>query len=325
MISRTAPETIKTFGSFGDGPGLLQPTMRTTRNASGLQIVLEWMGNYATLATFQGTADCLPGAITLPQSLTLVDNAIKIKLIDSELMGDDAFTGVLRNTYIQRNARETDDDMTAGLISRVVSMQWIERQEQIELFAARLPEATAGTFNPTLLEMWRAEECADVKAAFRVRLFTEDSGRRIYNKTVELDNSDTEIPASLVGSALTKAIAQRIAQGVEYAGRNNIQVVANEVWRVTPTLAYQCNEILPDGIPTTHQPLFSMPVPAGTTTSWMRMSDFCMQTDAGAYQRTTTYMGIPLTMMPNPKPDYWGDTPFDGLLYTSGAAAEPEE
>lgn len=324
MISRTVPGTIKTFGSFGDVPGLLQPTMRTLRNASGLQIVLEWDGAYGILATFQGTADCLPGAIALPQSLALVDEAIKIKLIDSELIGDVGFTGVLRNTYIQRNDRETDDDMTAGLVSRVVSMQWIERQEQIELFAARLPVATVGIFNPVLLEMWRNEECADVKAEFKVRLFVESSGSRTYNKTVALDNADETIPASLMGSALTKAVAQRIAQGVEYAGRNNIQIVASEVWRVPPTLAYQCNEILSDGIPTTHQPLFSMPVPAGTTTSWMRMSDFCVQTDAGAYQRTTTYMGIPLTMMPNPKPDYWGDTPFDGLLYTSGAAAEPE-
>ncbi len=324
MISRTKPESIKTFGAFEAGPGTLQAQIRSTRNAAGYQITLEWEGDYATLAAFQATDACAPGAIALPQSLTLVDAAVKIKLIDSDLTGDVSFTGMLRNTYVLRNDREIDADMTAGLVSRQVSMQWIERQEQIELFAARLNDETLGTFNPTLVEMWRNEECADVKADFQVRLFTEvsEGGTRAYLKTVSLDNNDGEIPTSLKGSLLTKAVAQRIAQGVEYVGKNNIQIVATEIWRVPPTLEYQCNTILADGVPTIHQPLFSMPVPTGTTFSWMRMSDFCAQTDAGAYARTITYMGIETSMIPDPLPQSWGDTPFDGLMYKTEASAE---
>lgn len=324
MISRTKPTSIKTFGAFEAGPGTLQAQIRSTRNAAGYQITLEWEGDYATLATFQSTSSCAPGATTLPQSLTLVDAAVKIKLIDSDLTGDVGFTGMLRNTYVLRNDNEIDADMALGLVSRQVSMSWIERQEQIELFAARMTDATLGDFNPVLLEMWRNEECADVKAEFKVRLFTEavSGGTRAYLKTVALDNADTEIPSSLQGSTLTKAVAQRIAQGVEYAGRNSIQIVANEIWSVPPTLEYQCNAILASGIPTTHQPLFTMPVPTGTTYKWMRMSDVCTQTDAGAYSRQITYMGIEASMMPNPLPESWGTTPFDGLIYTAEAAAE---
>ena len=321
MISRTKPASIKTFGAFEEGPGTLQPSVHSTRNTAGYQLTLEWEGDYAVLAAFQGTAACAAGAITLPQSLTLVDGAVKIKLIDSDLAGDVGFTGLLRNTYVLRNDREIDVDMNAGLVSRQISMQWIERQEQIELFAARLNDEALGTFNPVLLEMWRNEECADVKAEFNVRLFTEvsEGGTRAYLKTVALDNNDGEIPVSLKGSLLTKAVAQRIAQGVEYVGKNNIQIVAAEIWRVAPTLEYQCNQILTSGIPEIHRPLFHMPVPTGTTFSWMRMSDFCSQTDAGAYARTITYMGIENSMMPNPLPQSWGETPFDGLMYKTAA------
>lgn len=322
MITLIKPDSLVQLGSFGDSPGRLQPQVRSTISASGLQITLEWAGSLEVLAAFQATDSCKAGATTLPQSLTLVDNTVKIKLAESELIGEEGFTGVLRNTYLERNERETDGDMAAGLVSRMIGMQWVERQEQLELFAARITDSEMGVFNPTLLEMWRIEECADVKADFMVRLFTEAGGERIYLKTVALDNDDGDIPVSLKGSPLTKAVAQRIAQGVEYGGRNNIQIVATEIWRVPPTLEYKCNEILPAGIPAAHQPLFSMPTPAGTTFAWMRLTDYCTPMDSGAYSRSTTYLGMPKTAMPNPVPAYWGTTPFDELLYTSSSAPE---
>lgn len=318
MITRATPTTITQLGTFEASPGTLQPEIRSSITASGLQITLEWEGKWDVLATFQATASCKAGAITLPQSLTLADASIKIKLLESELIGDVGYTGRLRNTYVQRNDREIDADMTAGLVSRTIGMQWVERQEQIELYAARLTDASLGVFNPVLLEMWRLEECADVKAEFKVRLFTEEDGVSTYLKTVALDHADATVPTSLLGSTLTKAVAQRIAQGVEYGGRNNIQIVANEVWRIPPTLEYQCNEILTAGIPIIHTPLFTMP--SSTTTKWMRLSDYCTPMDSGSYNRVTTYLGIPTDAMPNPVPESWGTTPFDELLYITSAA-----
>lgn len=320
MITLPTPIVAPTlFGSFGTSPGLLQPTIESSRTAAGLQITLEWAGDYATLASFQAGASCTPGAIALPQSLALVDANVKIKLVDSTLRLEEGGAGTLRNTYAERTVRETDADMALGLISRTASCQWIERQEQIEHFAARLEDNSLGQFNPTLLELWRNEEAADLKANFKVRLYVDDAaGNRTYLKTVDLDNSDTTIDAKLKGSALTKAVAQRVAQGVEYASRYIIQVVAKEVWRVPPTISSACNTIL-TGLPAAHVPLFGLnPAIAGTVT-WMLVMDYCEQADAGSYHRTTVYMGMPTAMMPNPVPESWGTAPYDALLYATEA------
>lgn len=320
MITLPTPTNApKLTGSWGSSPGQLQPTIETSRTAAGLQIVLEWAGDYATLATFQSGASCTPGAIALPQSLALVDANIKIKLVDSVLRLEEGGSGVLRNVYQQRTDRETDADMAAGLISRTASCQWIERQEQIEHFAARITDETKGVFNPTLLELWRNEDAADVKANFQTRLYVDDAaGNRTYLKTVALDNADETIDVKLKGSALTKAVAQRVAQGVEYASRYIVQVVAKEVWRLPPTISSACHKIL-SGLPTAHVPLFGLDPTIAGTVVWMLVMDFCDQADAGSYHRTTVYMGMPTAMVPNPVPEYWGTTPYDELLYAKEA------
>lgn len=318
MISIPAPEAgaIKLIGGWGgEAAGLLQPTVETVRGPGGFQLALEWEGDYGSLASFQAGPWCEPGCPGLPGGLSMLDAGEAIKLESSTLRLEEGYTGVLRNTYVKRTERETDADMVAGLVSRTSSMQWVERQEQIEHFAARIPDGEMGRFNPTLLEMWRAEECADVKAEFKVRLYTEDSdGLRTYADTVALDNADAALSEQLRGSALTKAIAQRIAQGVEYAGSHMLQVVVREVWRKPPMLTHQCNAVLPQGIPLNHAPLFTLSSAVGEI-KWMRLSDDCEQTEAGAYLRSVVYLGLPTTMMPNPPPDGWGTRPFDALLY----------
>lgn len=322
MITRTlAAGAVTVVGNMPEAPGSLQPDIKVIRDIGGTRVILVYEGDWNALATYQASTACVPGYTSLPAGVTAADG-LDIKLISSELDGDVGFTGRLVNTYVERNARETTTDMAAGLVSRQIGIRWIERQEAIEMYAARMTDTELGVFNSTLLEMWRNEEAADVKADFKVRLFTEDdSGNPVYEKTVALDNDDADIPASLKGSLLTKAIAQRIAQGVEYAGRQNIQVVVDETWRVAPTLAYQCNEIIGGSLPENHRPLFSMPTPAGTSITWMRLSDTCEPAD-NAYNRTIAYLGIPNTQIPNPVPEGWGDTPFDALLYTIQSGGE---
>lgn len=309
----TTEGTIKTYGSYGSGTaGLLQPAVTSSRTPNGLQIVLEWKGDYAVLAQFQAGDWCTPGCPGLPDGLAMVDPAVPVKLETSVLALEEGYEGVLRNTYVMRTSKEPEAELQAGLVARTSSMQWVERQEQLEHFAARKTDADLGAFNPVLVEMWRAEEVAAIKQAFQVRLYTDNAGTREYDQTVSLDD------ATVGGSAITKAVAERIAQGVEYAGQNMLQVIVREVWRIPPALAYACNTVLPQGIPAPHQPLFTLS--DFEQISWMRMSDNCDQVDAAAYIRTIVYLGLPMSMMPNPMPSHWGATPFDGMLYKSDPA-----
>jgi hypothetical protein len=155
-----------------------------------------------------------------------------------------------------------------------------------------------------------------------VRIFKDVSGEAVYDTTVALDNSGTDIngtavAAGLTGSNLTKAIAERIEQGVEYASQYVIQVLVREIWRTAPTFSGACNTVLTAGIPENHKPLFGSDDLAGIT--WARLTDNVEQPGATQFMRTVVYMGLPTTMTPYPVPANWGTTPYDGMLYKTAA------
>ncbi len=293
----TPPKTVQTYGEDG---AQLQSSWRLAESAAGERLVLEWRGPEAAVLDLASGADAQMGSTELPESSGLSvasDNGIILE--ERELSGDDGAAACFRAVFRARNERETDQDVAAGLQSRSVGAQWVERQELLEHFMARLPERDGGAFNPGLFQAWLSESDPGVRIAYQVRTGDEDP--------VSLEDSDAD------GSKLTLAAAQRYAMGVQYAARQMIQVVVRESWRKPPDIDARCNVII-DGIPAEHRPEFKVANFDGRF-AWMRARDEVTPAGPLLYSRTVVYLGVPNSMKPADPPEYWGDGPIDELLY----------
>lgn len=281
-----------------------QPGWRIADTAAGRRVFLEWSGDAATLAELQESG-LKPGATALPASCGVSLGGLKIILENSDLAGEEGGMATLRAEFRERNERETDSDVAAGLQSRRVGMSWVERQETIEHYVARIDTAASGKFNGALFALWLQEPDPEAKAAFKV---TRGDGTQ-----VSLGNT-TETDDAWKGSASTLGAAQRFAMGVQYASRHMLQVTAEETWRTPPAVDALCNVVLPDGIPPEHRPLGTLAHFSGRFT-WMRVSDGAVPAEGKLHRRTTVYLGVPADMKPADPPALWGDGPVDELLY----------
>lgn len=281
----------------------LQPRWRVTNGENGPRLVLEWEGGADALLALSETDALRPGAIDLPAGCGVRRPSGRIILDEVEIDGEEADTATLRAVYRKRNARETDEDVAAGLHRRTISARWVERQEVIEHWAAR--RATdEDPFNGALFALWLQEADPAAKVALKVTRGEDD--------LVALDNDDEE--DEWAGSDLTKAVAQRYALGVQYAGQAMLQVEVAERWRKPPKLDGRCNVRLPQGIPAHHRPLFVMRNVDGKF-AWIRHMDAVAQTGEESFERSVVYLGIPNSMRPSPAPSGWGDGPIDEMLY----------
>lgn len=281
-----------------------QPEWRVSRTAAGLRISLSWFGADKALMALLDS-DLAPGATGLPASCGFtLGGGTKIILETAELSGEEGDTATLRAEYRERNDRETDEDVAAGLQSRRVGMAWVERQETIEHYVARVKTAESGVFNGALFALWLQEGDPAAKAAYKV---TRGDG-----DLVALGNTSEE--GEWKGSKSTLGAAQRFAMGVQYASRHMLQVVVEETWRVPPAVDARCNVVLPYGIPENHRPLGTLAHFSGRFT-WMRVSDGAVPVEGNLHRRTVVYLGVPEDMKPADPPVLWGDGPVDELLY----------
>ena len=194
-----------------------QPEWRVSRTAAGLRISLSWSGADAALMALLDS-DLAPGATGLPAScgFTLGGGA-KIILETAELSGEEGGAATLRAEYRERNDRETDEDVAAGLQSRRVGMAWVERQETIEHYVARINTSASGKFNGALFALWLQEPDPAAKAAYSVT--------RAEGDIVPLGN--TTETGEWKGSASTLGAAQRFAMGVQYSERSRTSAGAS--------------------------------------------------------------------------------------------------
>lgn len=223
----------------------------------------------------------------------------KIVLADLTVRGDNGSMATLTAVYRRRNDRETDADVALGLRSRTVSARWVERQEMIEHYAARLARSRGFEFDAELFALWLDEPDPALKKAYKVAVGDEE---------VELEGG-------------TKAVAQRYAMGIQYAAMRMMQVEVAETWTKPPTItSSNANAVLAGGIPANHRPLFNTTGNSGIAMTWMQLADG-VQHHADGFARSVVYLGVPQTMMPNPAPDLWGDTPIDALLHPTENAS----
>lgn len=223
----------------------------------------------------------------------------KIVLADLTVRGDNGAMATLTAVYRRRNERETDADVALGLRSRTISARWIERQEMIEHYAARLARSRGFSFDAELFALWLDEPDPVLKKAYKVAVGEEE---------VELEGG-------------TKAVAQRYAMGVQYAAMRMMQVEVAETWTKPPAIrSAVANAVLAGGPPAEHRPLFRLAETGGIAMTWMQLADGVTH-NADGFARSVIYLGVPQTMMPNPAPDLWGDTPIDALLHPTENAS----
>ena len=283
-----------------------QPSFRLVNTAGGPRMRLEWKGDADALLALCASDDSLkPGSISLPSSCGVsLGGGERIILETVELSGEEGGAAALSAEYRARNARETDGDVADGLQSRRVAMEWVERQETIEHYVARVKGDDAGVFNGALFALWLQEADPAAKAAYKV---TRGDG-----DLVSLGNESEE--GEWKGSASTLGAAQRFAMGVQYASRHMLQVTAEETWRRPPDVDTRCNVVLADGIPPNHRPEGTLQNFSGRF-AWMRASDGAAPIDAKLHRRRVVYLGVPESMKPADPPELWGDGPVDALLY----------
>ena len=283
--------------------GELQAELRVRNAAGGPRIELDVAGATPALLAAMRTAEFQPGAIALPAGCGASAPGMRIILDEAELSGEEGAAATLRLVYRRRTRLEPDEDVAKGLHSRRIAVRWVERQEMIEHWAAR--KATSGDpFNGPLFALWLQEADPAAKIAYKV---TRGDG-----DLVALDN--TSESGGWKGSALTKAVAQRYAIGVQYAAQSMLQVEVSETWRNLPTVDARCNRIVGATLPEGHRPIYPVEGLAGRFT-WIRDSDAIEEPESGLYARTVVYLGIPNDMRPVPAPAKWGDGPVDELLY----------
>ncbi|MBR1608879.1 MAG: hypothetical protein IJ678_04605 [Kiritimatiellae bacterium] len=250
----------------GDKAAQLQSSWRVVASAAGERLVLEWEGRESAVLSLAARADTRLGATSLPASCGLAAESKNGLLLDTrDLQGEEGARARLHLEYRERNARETDADVKNGLHSRNIGAEWVERQELIEHFLARMPKGTSEAFDPTLFQAWLNEQDPQTRIAYAVS--AGDGG------------DATEL------SGLTLAAAQRYAMGVQYAARQMLQVVVRETWRVPPEIDAKCNIVLKSGIPEEHRPEFKVKNLDGKF-AWMRSRDAMRPTGTGFYDRT---------------------------------------
>ncbi len=274
-----------------DAPNL-QSRWRFTEGESRIGIVVQLRGNASDILSGRHRV----GETELPSGVSLSTNG-KIILDDVNIEGEDGGMATETLTYRFRNIREPDSDVADGLQKRVIGTRWIERQEVIEHWAARQKEGGHGKFKAALFQAWLAEQDPATRLAYGVNL--GDGG-----EPVALDDSSQ-------GSALTKAVAQRYAMGVQYAGNRMLQIEVSETWREPPSVSGVCNVRI-TAIPENHRPWFKIENVDGRF-DFVRCAD--MVTPAGAlFARKVVYLCIPKSMKPADPPDFWGDSAVDELL-----------
>lgn len=311
---------VSRIGSDAETPKL-QVELRESRRGASEVLTLEIAGARGAIMDLWNGDSFKPGAIALPSGLPVsLASGSKIILESADLAGEAGAQLSISAVYRKRNERETDADCLAGLLSRTVSCRWVERQEMIEHFAARKAKWMHQTFNARLFALWVDEPDPATKAAFRVTVEDKDeNGNVTATRTYPLDPADRAdgedaAPDALVGSTLTKAVAERFAMGVQYASNRMMQLDVSELWRVPRAInASSANATLSGRPPVVHQPLFQAKETQGVTFFWVLAADGEDQTPEG-YNRRLVYLGIPSTMSPDPAPTYWGETPVDELV-----------
>ena len=322
MISfdASSESRVTRIGAAAETPQL-QVQLRESRRGASEVLTLEIAGARGPMMDLWNSDALVPGAIALPTGLPVsLASGKKIILESADLTGEVGAQLSISAVYRKRNERETDADCLAGLLSRTVSCRWVERQEMIEHFAARKAKWMHTTFNAKLFALWIDEPDPATKAAYRVSVEEKDEeGNVVSTSTYPLDPADRgagdpEIPEELRGSTLTKAVAERFAMGVQYAGNRMMQLDVSEIWRVPRTInASSANSTLEGRPPVVHQPLFQAAETQGVTFHWVLAADGEEQVAEG-FRRGLVYLGIPSTMTPDPAPTYWGETPVDELV-----------
>lgn len=302
MISITEAAGVKRFPNDGAFNKLnLQPGLRVTNGPSGQRLLLTWAGATEALLALMHSAELQPGAIALPSN-SGVSVSSKIILDEVELEDEEGAVSRLIAAYRPRNARETDEDVAAGLHRRTISARWVERPEMIEHWAAR--KATdEDPFNAALFTLWLQEADPQAKLDFSVM--------RGEGDVVALDNETED--GDWKGSTLTKAVAQRYAMGVQYAAQSMLQVDVQELWRKPPLMDATCNVRI-GSLPTNHRPIFTTKRFDGVM-HWIRNADLVEHQEGERFARRVVYLGVPNTMRPVPAPDLWGVGPIDEMLY----------
>lgn len=311
---------VARIGAAAESPRL-QVELRESRRGASEVLTLEIAGARSAVMDLWNGDAFKPGAITLPGGLPVsLASGAKVILESADLSGEVGAQLSISATYRARNARETDADCAAGLLSRTISSRWVERQEMIEHFAARKAKWMHTTFNARLFSLWVDEPDPATKAAYRVSVEEKDEeGNVVSTSTYPLDpadrrDGDPDIPEELRGSTLTRAVAERFAMGVQYAGNRMMQLDVSEIWRVPRAInAASANATLEGSPPVVHQPLFKISETQGIKFYWILAADGEEQTPEG-YRRALVYLGIPSTMSPDPAPTYWGETPVDELV-----------
>ena len=310
MISITEAADVKRFPNDGAFNRLnLQPGLRVTNGASGQRLLLTWAGATDVLLELMNTAELQPGAIALPSNFGASVSS-KIILDEVELEDEEGAVSRLIAAYRPRNARETDEDVAAGLHRRTVSARWVERQEMIEHWAARKATA-ADPFNAALFTLWLQEADPAAKLDFSV---TRGDG-----DVVALDNGTES--GDWKGSVLTKAVAQRYAMGVQYGAQSMLQVDVQELWRKPPLMDATCNVRIGTSLPANHRPIFTTKRFDGVM-NWIRNADLVEHQEGYRFTRRVIYLGVPNTMRPVPAPDLWGEGPIDEMLYPAESGEE---
>lgn len=275
----------------GDDSPRLQSSWRFTENDSRIGLIVKLRGNASDILSNRHRV----GETELPAGVALSTNG-KIILDDVNIEGENGGMALETLSYRFRNIREPDSDVADGLQRRVIGARWIERQEVIEHWASRQKENGHGEFRAALFQAWLAEPDPATRLAYAVTLGDGEQ--------VALDDSDQ-------GSPLTKAVAQRYAMGVQYAGNRMLQIEVSETWRVPPSVSGVCNVRL-TSIPENHRPWFKIDNFDGKF-DFVRCADIVTPTGA-LFARKVIYLCIPKDMKPADPPDFWGDTAVDELL-----------
>lgn len=275
----------------GDDAPHFQTRWRFTEGDSRIGLVVQLRGKSSEILAGRHRV----GETELPRDVSLATTG-KVILDDVSIEGEDGGMAVETLTYRFRTIREPDSDVADGLQRRVIGSRWIERQEVIEHWAARQKENGHGEFKPALFQAWLAEQDPATRLAYSVNVGADEP--------VALDDSDQ-------GSPLTKAVAQRYAMGVQYAGNRMLQIEVSETWRTPPSVSGVCNVRI-SSIPDNHRPWFTIDNFDGKF-DFVRCAD--MVTPTGAlFARKIVYLCIPKTMKPANPPDFWGDSAVDELL-----------
>lgn len=307
-----ASENIRHYGSKR---AEVQSAWQLVESDAGERFVVELEGCESVIASVAGSSDAKFGSTRLPGEVGIsvgADNGIILEVV--KLSGEDGGLATLHLEYRARNSRERESDVKAGLQSRDIGAQWVERQELLEHYMARLPSRQDGKFNAALFQAWLSEEDPSARMDYSV---TGEGGEKV---SLGGGGGDGGGGGGNRGSTLTLAAAQRYAMGVQYAARQMLQVVVRETWRVPPDIDAKCNVII-DGIPQEHRPEFAVANFDGKF-AWMRSRDEVKPAGPRLYARTVVYLGVPNSMSPADPPELWGDGPIDKLLYGEGGGGD---